>query len=682
MRVSLQIDGDATGAKQAAEDASAAIADLGQKTGSTSTDIEGALKKASGALDGLKDSGKAAGAANDNVASAAIGLSGKLTDLASKAAGADSSLSKVATGAVSVAKGIAEAVKSVSVFGVIGSAISLATTVAATFYSVINSGNERAKKDLDETARLVGVVRDAYRDAGKVAYDFYTQSQKITQLQAQQALVSLQNVQQQNASTFLNKYQPGAAGAFSGTIPGEDFTGGLAGTLFSDQTNQRFAAFSAQFEQLRQSINAGSPDFAKFRNDIAALGVAAAASNPQLAAAANEIIKITQPLAEAQKAIAQAGKIAKDGAANVNDQEKKLFGISTSANDASASFERFLRSADRQSASLEAETRAVGGSAGAIAKLRAESVLTEAAQQAGADTAAKYADQIAKVAARAGDAAQKLAEARLRSDVAFDRAQLGRTADDQAVAAQLRGTFGDNADMDSAIANTIRLNNDLKELKSTTQDLGSGAFRDFRNELMNGATAFQALEKAGINALSRIADKLLDKTLDAGLSSLFGGFNLGGSGVTGSINVGNYAMPKIGSWDSGGWTGAGGKYDVAGVVHRDEFVFDKEPTRRIGIANLERLRRGEGFADGSFTGGSTPWSGFSATGSGVSAATGPQAVHVSVGVSVDDDGNLKAVVKNISTSVANDSIGNYVSSSAFVSHVGAASKKAKSWKQI
>ncbi|UGA45953.1 hypothetical protein HU230_0007920 [Bradyrhizobium quebecense] len=680
MRVSLQIDGDASGAKQAAEEASSAISDLGQRTGSTSTGIEDALKKATGALDGLKDSGKAAGAANDNVASAAIGLSGKLTDLASKAAGAEGSLSKVAAGAVSVARGIADTVKSVGVFGVIGSAISLATTVASTFYSVINSGNERAKKDLDETARLVGVVRDAYRDAGKVAYDFYTQSQKITQLQAQQALVSLQNVQQQNASTFLNKYQPGAAGAFTGSIPGEDFTGGLAGTLFSDQTNQRFAAFSAQFEQLRQSINAGTPDFAKFRDDIAALGIAAATSNPQLAAAAAEIIKVTQPLAEAQKAIAQAGKIAKDGATNLNDQEKKLFGITTSTNDASASFERFLRSADRQSASLEAETRAVGGSAGAIAKLRAESVLTEAAQQAGADTAAKYADQVAKVAARAGDAAQKLAEARLRSDVAFDRAQLGRTADDQAVASQLRGTFGDNADMDSAIANTIRLNNDLKELKSTTQELGSGAFRDFRNELMSGASAFQALEKAGINALSRIADKLLDKTLDAGLSSLFGGFNLG-FGSSSMINVGNYAMPKIG-FDGGGWTGAGGKYDVAGVVHRAEFVFDKEPTRRIGIANLERLRRGDGFADGGFTGGSTPWSGMSATGSGVSASVGAQAVHVSVGVSVDDDGNLKAVVKNISTSVASDSIGQYVSSPAFVSHVGAASKKAKTWKQL
>jgi lambda family phage tail tape measure protein len=34
----------------------------------------------------------------------------------------------------------------------------------------------------------------------------------------------------------------------------------------------------------------------------------------------------------------------------------------------------------------------------------------------------------------------------------------------------------------------------------------------------------------------------------------------------------------------GGFTGHGGKYEPAGIVHRGEFVFTKESTSRIGVA--------------------------------------------------------------------------------------------------
>jgi lambda family phage tail tape measure protein len=51
---------------------------------------------------------------------------------------------------------------------------------------------------------------------------------------------------------------------------------------------------------------------------------------------------------------------------------------------------------------------------------------------------------------------------------------------------------------------------------------------------------------------------------------------------------------------TGGYTGGGGKYQPAGVVHEDEYVFDADATRRIGVKNLERLR--QDFADGGFVG--------------------------------------------------------------------------------
>lgn len=50
------------------------------------------------------------------------------------------------------------------------------------------------------------------------------------------------------------------------------------------------------------------------------------------------------------------------------------------------------------------------------------------------------------------------------------------------------------------------------------------------------------------------------------------------SDIQARLNSGNYA--------SGGYTGNGGKYEEAGVVHKGEFVFDKESTSRIGVNNL------------------------------------------------------------------------------------------------
>jgi len=54
---------------------------------------------------------------------------------------------------------------------------------------------------------------------------------------------------------------------------------------------------------------------------------------------------------------------------------------------------------------------------------------------------------------------------------------------------------------------------------------------------------------------------------------------------------------------TGGYTGPGGKYAPAGVVHRGEYVFDAEATRRIGVRNLEAIRRARGFATGGYVDG-------------------------------------------------------------------------------
>ncbi len=92
-----------------------------------------------------------------------------------------------------------------------------------------------------------------------------------------------------------------------------------------------------------------------------------------------------------------------------------------------------------------------------------------------------------------------------------------------------------------------------------------------------------------------------------------------GVGVVGAVSS------AIG-FAGGGYTGSGGKYEPAGVVHRGEFVFTKEATSRIGVGNLYSMMRG--YASGGLVGG----------GSMPAAATGGISVYAPVSVSQQGGG--------------------------------------------
>ncbi|EDW0698132.1 phage tail tape measure protein, partial [Salmonella enterica subsp. enterica] len=83
--------------------------------------------------------------------------------------------------------------------------------------------------------------------------------------------------------------------------------------------------------------------------------------------------------------------------------------------------------------------------------------------------------------------------------------------------------------------------------------------------------------------------------------------NAGGGGNTLGGAYAAAANSGVSLFDSGGYTGAGGKYEPAGIVHKDEFVFTKEATRRIGVDNLYRLMNNGNlgrYATGGLVGGS------------------------------------------------------------------------------
>ena len=84
----------------------------------------------------------------------------------------------------------------------------------------------------------------------------------------------------------------------------------------------------------------------------------------------------------------------------------------------------------------------------------------------------------------------------------------------------------------------------------------------------------------------------------AGAGAATGGYQ---QAYTGGLIYGYANGGGVGYNDKpGGFTGNGNKYTPAGIVHKGEFVFTKEATKRLGVANLYALMRDaqHGYANG------------------------------------------------------------------------------------
>ncbi|HOQ47884.1 MAG TPA: hypothetical protein PK157_21425 [Bryobacteraceae bacterium] len=75
-------------------------------------------------------------------------------------------------------------------------------------------------------------------------------------------------------------------------------------------------------------------------------------------------------------------------------------------------------------------------------------------------------------------------------------------------------------------------------------------------------------------------------------AATFGANAVGVALVVAAIIAAIAAIGAAGGFSRGGYTGPGGKYEPAGVVHRGEVVFSQEDVARIGLAPLLSLRRG------------------------------------------------------------------------------------------
>lgn len=158
-----------------------------------------------------------------------------------------------------------------------------------------------------------------------------------------------------------------------------------------------------------------------------------------------------------------------------------------------------------------------------------------------------------------------------------------------------------------AYATVAQASEDLEKRRKAEQEqldfyknTFSSFFIDIKNDLLEGASLWDTFANAGYNALNKIADRALGLAADGIFDLIFGAFT-GGLGGGGNSFAGSFL--KAVGFAGGGFTGSGGKFQPAGVVHAGEYVFDAQSTRRLGVGFLDGLR---GFANGGYVTPSMP----------------------------------------------------------------------------
>ena len=132
---------------------------------------------------------------------------------------------------------------------------------------------------------------------------------------------------------------------------------------------------------------------------------------------------------------------------------------------------------------------------------------------------------------------------------------------------------------------------------SSVQQISQATFSGLAGQLTSLVTTGKASFKDFTSSILKMIVSVINQLLVAYTIQSAMGWVSGGAKTSQSFAVPAYRPT---GYDVGGYTGNGGKFEPAGVVHRGEFVFTKESTSRIGVANLYRLMRG--YASGGLVG--------------------------------------------------------------------------------
>ncbi|EEW8591491.1 phage tail tape measure protein, partial [Escherichia coli] len=233
----------------------------------------------------------------------------------------------------------------------------------------------------------------------------------------------------------------------------------------------------------------------------------------------------------------------------------------------------------------------------------------------------KRLNELAQQAARFEQQGAKQAAISAQARGLTDR-QVQRESEEQ----RLRDVYGDNPDAlakaTSALKNTWSAEEQLRgswmaglksgwgewaesatdsfsQVKSVATQTFDGIAQNMAAMLTGSEQSWRGFTRSVLSMLTEIFLKQAMVGIVGSIGSAMGGAF--GGGASASTGTAIQAAAANFHFATGGFTGTGGKYEPAGIVHRGEFVFTKEATSRIGVGNLYRLMRG--YAEGGYVGG-------------------------------------------------------------------------------
>ncbi|MGO4449120.1 phage tail length tape measure family protein [Phyllobacterium sp. TAF24] len=317
---------------------------------------------------------------------------------------------------------------------------------------------------------------------------------------------------------------------------------------------------------------------------------------------------------------------------------------------AKQAYDRLLKSAqDRvEQSKLEADTAGLTGIAQDTLRFKLD--LLQKSQAKGRSLTEDQTKALLEQVDAYEKNATAAAKATLQADLMFERQQMFRSPIDQTIASTLKGA-GLPVDFDSYEAGLIRTNEKLKEARALAGDFAS----TFIQGIESGKSVFESLGDAALSVLDKITDKLLNDVLDAlfQVGTADSGSGGGILGFLGSLFGGSGSSASSDPW-------AGMRMADGGAFSGGVQAFAKGGAFSNSIVNSPTLFK---FANGTGLMGEAgpeaimPLKRDSSGRLGVSAGTGAAAnsnqsgnMRVTVGVSVDNDGNLQAYVKNVAQS--------------------------------
>ncbi|MGN8022151.1 phage tail length tape measure family protein [Phyllobacterium sp. 22229] len=431
----------------------------------------------------------------------------------------------------------------------------------------------------------------------------------------------------------------------------------------------RLSDIESRLESLRKKMQAGeatTSDLSREINNLATL-------NPDLSSPINEIARLL--------GIAALAKAQIEGLSNTGKGDR-LRGPGRSQNEFDDALSFFLRSDKDLREKLEAKNKEIDREARpkvdrdanayrdllksaqdrvAQSKLEADSAglsgiaqdvlrfkldLLQKSQRKGREISEAQTKALLDQVSAYERNATAAAKATLMADLMFERQQMFRSPIDQTVASTLKGA-GLPIDFNSEAAAAIRFNEQVKEARSLAGDFVS----TFTQGLESGKSVWEAWGDAAMSVLDKITDKLLNDVLNALFEVNKVGSGSGGGlfGFLGSLLGGGSSGAAADPWagmrmaNGGAFTGGVQKFANGGtftnsIVSSPTLFKFASGTGLMGEAGPEAIMPLKRDSSGRL--------GVSA-GGGAANNNQPGQMRVTVGVSVDNNGNLQAYVKDV-----------------------------------